>query len=132
MASATIAAEPLVDGQPADWQTIQRRLEHQSSGQTYWLTTLEPDGRPHVMPLIGLWVDRGFYFLSGPSTRKGRNLGRDGRCAIAATFTETPSVDVVLEGDARRVTDEPTLRRVFDAYRTVLQWPDLELRDGAF
>jgi nitroimidazol reductase NimA-like FMN-containing flavoprotein (pyridoxamine 5'-phosphate oxidase superfamily) len=43
----------------------------------YWLATVRPDGRPHVMPLLRLSLDGAFYFITGESTRKGKNLAGD-------------------------------------------------------
>jgi hypothetical protein len=131
MATQPIDAQPLTDGNPTDWRTAEQRLETPEPEQTYWLATVRPDGRPHVMPVIGIWADDAFYFLSGEGTRKGRNLVLDGRCVIAGSSRVLPSIDIVIEGDARRVRDEPTLRRVVDVFTTTLHWPQLELRDGA-
>ncbi len=51
--------------------------------KTYWLGTSRPDQRPHVAGVGALWVDGKFYFVSGPGTRKSRNLARGGRRASA-------------------------------------------------
>lgn len=67
--------------------------------------------------------------VTGERTRKGRNLAADPRCAIAASSQELPALDVVLEGEARKVTDEAVVRRVADAYGSAMHWP-LEVRDG--
>ena len=124
-----IDAEPLVDGQPTKWGKVEQRLKKPEPEQTYWLTTLRPNGRPHVMPVLGLWLDGAFVFITGAGTRKGKNLASDARCVIAGSTRALPSIDVVLEGDARRVTDEPNLRRIVDAFGTI-GWP-LEVGDGA-
>src|SRR2546429_3661978 len=65
------------------WSKIRDRLDQgftQAPEQggpnrhTCWLTTVRPDGRPHVMPLGAEWVDGAFYFTSGATTRKAKNL----------------------------------------------------------
>jgi hypothetical protein len=75
-----------------DWARIQARLDggvDQAPGSggpdrhTCWLTTLNPDGSPHVTGVGALWVDGAFWFETGEQTRKGRNLARDPRCAPA-------------------------------------------------
>ena len=38
--------------------------------EVYWLSTVRPDGRPHVTPLLGVWLDGGLYFCTGPAERK--------------------------------------------------------------
>ena len=44
-----------------------RRLEQ---AQMFWLTTVRPDGRPHVTPLVAVWLDDALYFSTGESERK--------------------------------------------------------------
>jgi nitroimidazol reductase NimA-like FMN-containing flavoprotein (pyridoxamine 5'-phosphate oxidase superfamily) len=87
------------------------------------------DGRPHVMPIIGMWMDGAFYFISGERTRKARNLAREPRCVVVTGSTTLPSLDLIVEGDAAMVTDDAALRSVTEAYRTRMEWP-LEVRDG--
>jgi hypothetical protein len=81
------------------------------------------------MPVIGMWLDDALYFITGESTRKGRNLSHEPRCVLAVSSTTLPSLDLIVEGAAERVTDEGTLRRVTNGFRTKLGWP-LEVRDG--
>jgi nitroimidazol reductase NimA-like FMN-containing flavoprotein (pyridoxamine 5'-phosphate oxidase superfamily) len=53
------------------WDVVAARLQE---ARYYWLATVRPDGRPHVVPLDGLWVDARWYFGGSPSTVKHRNL----------------------------------------------------------
>src|SRR5438445_9445901 len=52
----------------------ERNLSSSETGgpdrHTAWLATVNPDGRPHVMPVGTLYVDDTFYFTAGPKTRK--------------------------------------------------------------
>ena len=95
----------------------------------YWLTTVAPDGLPHVMPLFGVWVDDALYFTSNPDRRKARNLAGNGRCAVAAG---AETLDLVLQGEAVRVRDEATLRLIAEAYDAKYGWPLTVRDDGAF
>jgi hypothetical protein len=79
---------------------------------TAWLTTINPDGSPHVMPLGLGPVDGAWYFTSGPGTRKSRNLARDPRCVVSVA---THPFDLVVEGVAERVTDAAALQRFAEA-----------------
>ena len=36
------------------WAQACERLEEQAK---YWLATARPDGRPHVMPVLAVWMD---------------------------------------------------------------------------
>jgi hypothetical protein len=126
-----VVEQSLGDGQSAtSWSEGRQRLEKWEQDRIYWLATVSPDGRPHVRLILGLWLDGAFYFITAETTRKARNLAADPRCVIASSSTALPAVDVVVEGDAFKVTDDAKVRRVADAYASTMQWP-LEVRDGA-
>ena len=78
------------------------------------------------MPLIAVWIDGAFHFLVGEETRKGRNLAADARCALGTGNLTSPSLDVIVEGRARPVSDEATVRRLVEAFGGQ-NWP-LEAR----
>lgn len=62
------------------------------------LATTLPDGSPHSIPLwIGTVGDR-VAFLTGPDSRKARNLRRDPRVAISLTPPDAPFPPVMLRG----------------------------------
>jgi hypothetical protein len=124
-----IDAQALTDRGAAPWATAEERLENPERPRTYWLATVRGDGRPHVMPIIGLWLAREFYFVSGERTRKARNLARDSRCVVVTGTTTLPSLDLIVDGVAAIVTDETKLHRVTAAFRSQMEWP-LEVRDG--
>jgi hypothetical protein len=73
------------------------------------LATINADGSPHVTGIGAEWVDGAFWFETGTSTRKGRNLARDPRCTLTLA---TEEFDLVLEGDATLVTDPSTVARL--------------------
>jgi hypothetical protein len=98
-----------------DWASIQSRLDAgiaQGPGSggpsrhTCWLTTINQDGSPHPTGIGALWVDGTFWFETGEGTRKGKNLARDPRCTLSVA---TQEFDLVVDGEARRVTDPPTV-----------------------
>jgi nitroimidazol reductase NimA-like FMN-containing flavoprotein (pyridoxamine 5'-phosphate oxidase superfamily) len=126
-----VVEQPLVDGQSATpWSEGRQRLETPEPERIYWLATVSPDGRPHVRPILGLWLHGAFYFITAETTRKARNLAADSRCAIASSSTAQPAVDVIVDGEAVKVTDNAKVRRVADAFAATMHWP-LEVRDGA-
>lgn len=101
-----------------EWSSVTDRLAagfDQAPGSvgpdrhTTWLTTINPDGGPHVTAVGSLWSDASFWFETGPGTRKGRNLARDPRCTIAIALHE---FDLVVEGTAETVTDPETVARL--------------------
>jgi hypothetical protein len=54
-------------------------VERLTAGRNYWVATTSPDGRPHAMPVWGVWLDDGLWFGTSGRSRKGRNLARDPR-----------------------------------------------------
>jgi pyridoxine/pyridoxamine 5'-phosphate oxidase len=100
---------------PLEWPRIESRLERgitQAPGtggpsrHTCWLATINPDGSPHVTGIGGLWLRGAFWFQTGQTTRKGRNLARDPRCALSFA---TEEFDLSVEGEAQRIIDPPTV-----------------------
>ena len=85
-----------------------------SSNTTFFLGTVRPDGRPHAAGIGALWLDGDLYFPSGPQLRKARNLAASPACTISVKLE---GIDLILEGEATRVTDQPTLETVARLYR---------------
>lgn len=92
------------------WSWAAERLEQ---ARCYWVSTATPDGRPHAMPVWGVWVEEVFYFSSAPASRKARNLESN---PAAVVHLESGDEVVILEGRAERVMDEELLRRLGDDY----------------
>jgi Pyridoxamine 5'-phosphate oxidase len=124
-----VAEQPLVPGDMTPWATASARLETPEKDRTYWLATVRPDGRPHVRPILGLWLDDAFYFITGETTRKAKNLHANPQCVLTATSLALPALDVIIEGDAVKVTDHHKVQQVVDAYASRLHWP-LTVGDG--
>lgn len=103
------------DATATGWAEARQRL---ADAEIYWLTTIRPDGRPHVTPLIGVWLDGAMHLCTGTHEQKARNLAANPRCALTTgTNTLSDGYDLVIEGEARRVTDDAYLARIADAYR---------------
>ena len=66
----------------------------------YWVATVRPDGRPHVMPVWGVWLDDALWFSSSHESRKARNLAGNPACT---NTTDNAYEPVVLEGTAELV-----------------------------
>jgi nitroimidazol reductase NimA-like FMN-containing flavoprotein (pyridoxamine 5'-phosphate oxidase superfamily) len=108
------------------WSRVLKQLEAGKSNGSIWLATTRPDGRPHVTGVGAVWDGGKFYVVSGPGTRKSKNLAENPNCVIALSL---PGIDVVLEGTAAIVRDEATLSRLAERYRAE-GWP-AEAKDGA-
>jgi nitroimidazol reductase NimA-like FMN-containing flavoprotein (pyridoxamine 5'-phosphate oxidase superfamily) len=101
--------------EPVAWQQVSDALV---GAELYWLTTVRGDGRPHTTPLVGAWVDDAFVFCTGPDEQKARNLAH-GTAVTVTTGVNTwnDGLDVVVEGNAERLTGLDTLTRLADAIR---------------
>jgi nitroimidazol reductase NimA-like FMN-containing flavoprotein (pyridoxamine 5'-phosphate oxidase superfamily) len=101
---------------PAEWTEARRGLEE---AEVFWISTVRPDGRPHVTPLIAVWLDPALYFCTGPSERKARNLAQNPHCILTTGRNSLgEGMDLVVEGDAEQVTDDAKLRQIADAYES--------------
>ena len=122
-----VSAEPMNGpGAPTPWDWVRGHLRRSTA--TYWLATVRPNGAPHVVPVLTVWVEDRPYVCMGPGTRKARNLARDARCVLTV---EHDGLDLVIEGTAVQVRDEQTLRRVARGYDAIYGW-QVTVRDGAF
>ena len=67
---------------------------------TWWVASVRPDSRPHVMPIWGAWVDDRGYLLGQLSARWARNLAA---VVFAASPTRSASSPSLLsKGPSRR------------------------------
>jgi nitroimidazol reductase NimA-like FMN-containing flavoprotein (pyridoxamine 5'-phosphate oxidase superfamily) len=97
-----------------DWAHVVRRME---AAEVFWLSTVRPGGRPHVTPLLCVWVDSALYFCTGPGERKAQNLLANAQCVLTAGRDRLDDgLDVVVEGEAVKVGDYSEFRSVADAY----------------
>jgi uncharacterized pyridoxamine 5'-phosphate oxidase family protein len=114
---------------PTPWPEARAALEH---AKVYWLSTVRPDGRPHVTPIAALWLDGALYFTTGQAERKAKNLKVNSKVVVTTGSNALQGLDVVLEGEAVLVTDESRLQRLADAY--IAKYDDLfvfKVRDDA-
>jgi hypothetical protein len=124
---APIADRPLVPdgyGIPSDtasllpWSYVDGQM---NQARNYWVGTTRPDGRPHAMPVWGVWLDRVFYFEGNPFTRRGRNLARNPAVVV---HLESGDQVLILEGEAREIK-EPALsltRSLSRAFSSKYAW----------
>jgi nitroimidazol reductase NimA-like FMN-containing flavoprotein (pyridoxamine 5'-phosphate oxidase superfamily) len=55
------------DAVATDWEETRRVLEE---AELFWISTVRADGRPHVTPLVAVWLDGAIYFATGPASRR--------------------------------------------------------------
>jgi hypothetical protein len=83
------------------WPQVEDKLV---AAQNYWLSTVRPDGRPHVVPRWGVWVDGAFYYDGSPVTRHALNLLHNPACAL---HLESGTEAVIVEGTSLPTRAEP-------------------------
>lgn len=94
------------------WSWAANRL---AASRNYWATTLWPDGRPHVLPIWGVWDGEALWFSSSLRSRKARNLAADSRCVMT---TEDAAEPAVLEGSAAIIGEAAAIARFADLMNT--------------
>ena len=99
-----------------DWDTTARRFAAQ---RNYWISTASKTGRPHAMPVWGVWLDDRFLFSTSPQSRKARNLLENPQLAV---HIEDGNASIVLEGRAREVGDTTQLLAFLDVYNPKYAW----------
>ena len=119
------------DAAATSWEETLRALE---SAELFWIATVRQDGRPHVTPLVAVWLDDAIHFCTGPEEQKAINLAHNRHVILTTGCNDwEDGLDVVVEGDADRVTDQDVLVRLAAAWATKWdgQWR-FDVRDGAF
>jgi nitroimidazol reductase NimA-like FMN-containing flavoprotein (pyridoxamine 5'-phosphate oxidase superfamily) len=113
------------------WDETRRVLE---TAELFWISTVRADGRPHVTPLVAVWLDSALHFSTGAGEQKAVNLQSSPHVILTTGCNQWEGgLDVVVEGDAVQVTDDQMLERLAEAWKT--KWDgrwQYEARDGSF
>src|SRR5262245_756668 len=116
---------PAEGGELVPWSFVSERLRDAGA---YWLVTVRPDGRPHVMPVWGVFVDDELYLETDPGTRKARNLVANPAVAVhpdgadeAVIVAGTASAFVPGPGLGDRIAAEFTRKHDGDR-RSAREW----------
>lgn len=116
------------------WDEIERLL---TDAQLYWIITVRADGRPHAVPLVGVWHSGTFAFCTGADEQKQRNLDVNPHVAVTTGDSGRDGWDsgkhIVAEGTVERVTDSVDLQALADAWFDKYgdDW-EFEVRDREF
>jgi general stress protein 26 len=118
------------DATALPWSAANDLLE---TAELFWVSTVRPDGRPHVTTLLAVWMEGALYFATGFAERKAKNLERNTNVVLTTGCNTFAGLDVVVEGEAIRQTDHAKLERVAAQYVTKYgeEWR-FHVREGAF
>ena len=89
---------PNSDDGMLEWAEVEERLR---SSTEYWMATTRPDGRPHVVPRWGVWMDGRFWYDGARDTIHARNLALNSACAL---HLEDGRQAVIVEGLSKPAT----------------------------
>ena len=103
---ATAARFPAEYGQTAEttaalleWAEVAERI---AASPNYWLATTTDEGRPHLRPVDGVFVDPTLAFGGSPETRWVHHLQQ--RPDVSASLPDDDHA-IILEGTVELVTD---------------------------
>jgi nitroimidazol reductase NimA-like FMN-containing flavoprotein (pyridoxamine 5'-phosphate oxidase superfamily) len=119
------------DGVVTPWEETRRVLE---KAELFWLSTVRADGRPHVTPVVGVWYEGAIHFSTATTEQKAVNLRVNSHVILTTGCNQWDNgLDVVVEGDAVRVTDNDMLERLAKVWAAKWdgRWQYL-VRDGYF
>ena len=93
------------------WAETVRAME---AAQLFWVTTVRADGRPHVTPLVAVWLDGALHFCTGRDEQKAVNLRRNPTITVMIEDGKTYDTlrGVSIDGTAEIVDDPETALRV--------------------
>jgi general stress protein 26 len=96
------------------WDDTREALE---AAELFWIATVRADGRPHMTPLVAVWLDDAVHFCTGEAEQKAVNLrGNQNVILMTGCNQWDGGLDVVVEGQAVRVTDRSTLERLAEVW----------------
>jgi nitroimidazol reductase NimA-like FMN-containing flavoprotein (pyridoxamine 5'-phosphate oxidase superfamily) len=85
------------------WSHVSERM---AQARCYWVSTVDPGGRPHATPVDGVWLDDRLYFGGSPETRRNRNLAANPAVCV---HLESGTDVVILHGEAHLHTPDRAL-----------------------
>src|SRR5574338_202738 len=82
-----------------EWTWVEDQL---TKSRNYWIASVTPDGKPHVAPVWGVWIDGALYFGSERESRKSKNLLANPNAVV---HLESGDDTVILEGAVGELKD---------------------------
>jgi nitroimidazol reductase NimA-like FMN-containing flavoprotein (pyridoxamine 5'-phosphate oxidase superfamily) len=94
-----------------EWDFVEKEL---LDSKQYWLSTVTPEGKPHAIPIWGVWFNTIFYFGGGPKTKNRKNLEKNPNIVV---HTESGARAVIIEGIVELETDEKINNEIIKIYK---------------
>lgn len=83
---------------PASYVTWDWVAAQLAESKNYWLCSVRPDGRPHVVPRWGAFLDDKFYYDGSPETRHAHNIAKNPHVSL---HLESGTQVIILEGTSQ-------------------------------
>ncbi len=93
-----------------DWSFVDSRM---AASRNYWVASTTLGGKPHVVPVWGIWSEGAFYFATDRQSRKARNIRDNPEVVI---HLESGDEVVIVEGLASEVSSTRHLEMIDKAY----------------
>jgi len=108
------------------WSWVEEQC---AAARNYWICTTRPDGRPHAIPVWGLWLADAVVFSTDPESLKARNfLARPD----VVVHLESGDDVVIVEGRVQAF-DRALLEAFLDAYEVKYDLrPNAEQTEGIY
>jgi len=103
-------------------------VERLTKAHNYWIGTVRPDGRPHMVPVWGCWLDDKFMFSTSRDSVKAHNIARNPNCVLCP---ENAAEAIMVEGKVEEVTDRALLERYLKIYNAKYNW-NQDVTQGPF
>ena len=98
--------------EPLDWGTVRGELER---ARLYWVVTVREDGRPHVVPVDGIWLEEAWYYGGSDQTVHHRSVVANPEVVM---HLEDGMRAVIVEGEVRHTTPPgPLAQKLAEASR---------------
>jgi pyridoxine/pyridoxamine 5'-phosphate oxidase len=91
------------------WSWVTERLER---SHNYWICTTRADGRPHAIPVWGVYVDDAIAFSTDPSSLKARNMKRN---PLITVHLESGEEVVIVEGKVEKIKLRQSIDDAYNA-----------------
>ena len=84
-----------------DWEWV---VEQMTVSENYWLSSVRPNGHPHVVPRWGVYIDNKFWYDGSPETRHAKNIMENPNVSL---HLESGDQVVMMEG-VSKPAEKPT------------------------
>ena len=101
---------------PIEWADVVGRL---TAARNYWVSTTRPSGRPHCVPVWGVWAEGAFHFLTDAGSLTATNIAHDPRAGV---HLESGDDVVLLDGSFEQA---PLSAAVLAAFNEKYEMPPL-------